>query len=500
MEVVKKVIVIGAGTAGLAAAVRLQHAGYDVHLYEKNDQVGGKMYQIKEQGFTFDVGPTIVMMPDIYREVFEICGKDPQEYLPMQKIDPMLSLCFPNEEPFEMSSDLVSLTTLLEGISEEDTQGYFEYLASIYKRYQIAKKAFIMRSFRSFWDFYNPKSLLEGFKLHTFNDAYSSISKFVKDERLRKALAFQTLYIGVSPYNGPSLYTIIPMIELIYGIWFIKGGMYSLASGMERLFIELGGTLHLNTSVEEITLENKKATGIRTKDGQVMSDYVVCNADFPYAMKTLLPNEQQRGKYTDKKIDQMEYSCSCFILYLGLDKKYPVKSLHTIRFAKDFEKNINDIFENGQLPEDPSFYLYVPSSIDEDLAPKDHEAVYILVPVPELSKNNVWNEEVTQTFRQEILDLVKTETVFSDIEEHIVVEKMYTPETFKENFNAYNGATFGLKPTLKQSNYYRPHNKFDYADNLYFCGSSTHPGAGVPIVLTSAKLAVEELLKDDRTG
>lgn len=494
----KKVIVVGAGAAGLAAAIRLQHEGYNVHLYEKNEQVGGKMYQIKEQGFTFDVGPTIVMMPEIYREVFEQCGKDPDQYIPMKKVDPMLSLNFPNEETLNMSSDLVSLTSLLEGISEEDMQGYLEYLASIYKRYQIAKKAFIMKSFRSFWDFYNPRSLIDGFRLHTFNDAYSSISKFVKDERLRKALAFQTLYIGVSPYNGPSLYTIIPMIELIYGIWFIEGGMYTLATGMAKAFEELGGTIHLNTPVKEIIIENKQATGIRTEEGIIPSDYVVCNADFPYAMKSLLPDEKTRGKYTDKKIDKLDYSCSCFILYLGLDKKYPVDSLHTIRFAEDFEKNINDIFEDGKLPDDPSFYIYVPSSIDESLAPEGHEGVYILVPVPELSQGVEWNESTTQAFRQNVLDLVKKETIFSDIEEHIVYESLYTPKEFKQNFNAYNGATFGLKPTLKQSNYYRPHNKFDYADNLYFCGSSTHPGAGVPIVLTSAKLAAEELLKDDK--
>lgn len=236
----KKVIVIGAGVAGLSAAVRLQKLGYSVQLFEKASQVGGKMNQIKKDGFTFDVGPTIVMMPDIYREVFEFCGKDPDAYIPMEKIDPMLKLYFSEDEPLVFSTDLVELTKTLEGISEEDAQGYFAFLADIYKRYLIAKESFITRSFRSFWDFYNPKSLLNGLKLKTFGDAYSSISKFVKDDRLRKSLAFQTLYIGISPYQGPSLYTIIPMIELLYGIHFMKGGMYTLAQGLERLFVELG--------------------------------------------------------------------------------------------------------------------------------------------------------------------------------------------------------------------------------------------------------------------
>lgn len=494
----KKVIVIGAGVAGLTAAVRLQKLGYEVHLYEKDSQVGGKMNQIKKEGFTFDVGPTIVMMPDIYQEVFEFCGKDPEDYIPMEKIDPMLKLYFSDDNPLVFSSDLVALTKMLESISEEDAQGYFAFLADIYKRYLIAKDAFITRSFRSFWDFYNPKSLLSGLKLKTFSDAYSSISKFVKDDRLRKSLAFQTLYIGISPYQGPSLYTIIPMIELFYGVYFMKGGMYTLAQALERLFKEMGGQIYCDTEVQEILIENKEAVGIRVNGERILADAVVCGADFPYAMKHLLPNEKDRGKYTDQKIEKMEYSCSCFLLYLGLDKKYDVEALHSIHFAKDFEKNITDIFDQGVLPDDPSYYLYVPSLLDQSMAREGHEALYVLIPVPELSKFDDWTDETIQQYRNHVIKKIKEETVFNDLDEHIVFEEHYAPTDFAGNFNAYHGATFGLKPTLKQSNYYRPHNKFDYADRLYFCGSSTHPGAGVPIVMQSAKLAVEELVVDDQ--
>ncbi|GCF94212.1 dehydrosqualene desaturase [Enterococcus florum] len=494
----KNVIVIGAGVAGLSAAVRLQKLGYQVHLYEKERQVGGKMNQIKQEGFTFDVGPTIVMMPDIYREVFEFCDRDPDDYIPMEKIDPMLKLYFSDDEPLLFSSDLVKLTKMLEEISEEDAQGYFAFLADIYKRYLVAKEAFIMRSFRSFWDFYNPKSLLNGLKLKTFGDAYSSISKFVKDDRLRKSLAFQTLYIGISPYQGPSLYTIIPMIELLYGVYFMKGGMYTLAQGLEKVFKELGGELHCNAEIQEIVFKDKRAIGIRLDHQLIEADAIVCGADFPYAMKELVPNEADRGKYTDKKIDQMEYSCSCFLMYLGLDKKYEVDALHSIYFAKDFKKNISDIFDDGRLPEDPSYYLYVPSLLDPSLAREDHEALYVLVPVPELSKFSNWNEQTIQQYRNYVIQKIQKETNFTDLKEHIVFEEHYTPVDFAEKFNAYRGATFGLKPTLRQSNYYRPHNKFDDAEGLYFCGSSTHPGAGVPIVMQSAKLAVEELLRDDQ--
>ncbi|HFC9435260.1 TPA: phytoene desaturase family protein [Enterococcus hirae] len=493
----KKIIVIGAGVAGLSAAVRLQKLGYEVTLYEKDRQVGGKMNQIKTAGFTFDLGPTIVIMPEIYREVFEFCGKDPDDYIPMKKVDPMLKLYFNKEEPIEFSNDLIELTKTLENISPEDTQGYFAFLADIYQRYTIAKEAFITKSFRGFWDFYNPKSLWAGIRLRTFSDAYTSISKFVKDDRLRKSLAFQTLYIGVSPYQGPSLYTIIPMIELFYGVYFIEGGMYTLATSLARLFEELGGKIVYETSVDEILIDNKIAKGIRIGKEQVMADAIVCGADFPYAMKELIPDERKRGKYTNKKIAKFEYSCSCFLMYLGLDKKYPEEHLHSIYFAEDFKQNVDDLFERGKLPDDPSFYLYRPSLMDDSLAPEGQEGLYVLVPVPELSKYEKWTEQTMQAYRQKIIRLLKEKTIFKDIDEHIVSETLITPKDFSERFNAYNGATFGLKPTLKQSNYYRPHNKFSAAENLYFCGSSTHPGAGVPIVMQSAKLAVEELLRDD---
>jgi phytoene desaturase len=494
----KNIIVVGGGVAGLSAAIRLKKAGYNVTLYEKENQPGGKMNQIKQKGFTFDVGPTIVMMPEIYREIFELCEVNPDDYIPMEKVDPMLQLYFNEEPPLTLSNDLVELTKTLENISEDDAQGYFAFLADIYKRYIIAKDAFITKSFRSFWDFYNPKSLWAGIKLKTFSDAYTSISKFVKDDRLRKSLAFQTLYIGISPYQGPSLYTIIPMIELFYGVYFIKGGMYTVATSLTRLFKELGGVIHYNASVEEIMIEKKRATGIRLNGKIHLADGIVCAADFPYAMRELIPDERQRGKYTNKKISHMDYSCSCFLLYLGLDKKYPTKGLHSIYFAKDFKKNVSDLFETGILPEDPSFYLYRPTLMDPSLAPENHEGLYVLVPVPELSKFDDWRSVTIKNYRDKIIQLLKEKTIFNDIDEHIIFETSYTPRDFKEHYNAYNGATFGLKPTLSQSNYYRPHNKFAYAEGLYFCGSSTHPGAGVPIVMQSAKLAVEELLKDDQ--
>lgn len=359
----KRVIVIGAGVAGLAAAARLQHAGYEVTLFEKEPLVGGKMNQIREEGFTFDVGPTIVMMPELYREVFETCGRNADDYIPMEKVEPLMDISFGPGDRLRLSNDLASMTAAVEAVGEKDAQGYFEYLALLYKRYLIAKDNFLQRSFRKPIDFYNPKSLVAGLRLHTLGDAYSSVAHHVKDDRLRKALAFQTLYIGISPFEGPSLYMIIPMIELLYGVWFMKGGMYAMAQAMGRLFLEQGGELRTSTPVERIVVENGCACGVEAGGTVHYADYVVCDADFPYAITQLVDEADARGKYTPHKVEDMEYSCSCFILYLGLDKRYPSDAVHSIRFASDFERNIDDIFDDARFPDDPSFYCYAPSSL-----------------------------------------------------------------------------------------------------------------------------------------
>ena len=494
----KRVNVVGAGTAGLAAAVRLQNEGYDVHLYEKNEKVGGKMFQINEKGYRFDVGPTIVMTPEIYNEVFEIAGRDPKDYIPMKRLDPMMGVSYKDGKKFNLSNDLVELFKTLENISEEDAAGLLKYLSNIYDRYLVAKNKILNRSYRNIWQFINPEGLVDIYRLKTFDNAYNEMSKFIQDDYIKKMFAFQTLYIGISPNSGPSLYNMIPMLELFYGIWHIEGGMYAMAEGMERLFLELGGTLHLNTAVDEILFEDKKAIGIRVGNEKVLADYTMVNADFPYAMTNLIPDEKNRGKYTDRKINNMEYSCSCFILYLGVDKKYETEAAHTFHMAHDFDRNIADLFDNGVPPEDPSIYIFNLNEVSEDLAPEGKQGLYVLVPVPDLSLYDGWTAEKTEEYRNHILDIVEEIEPFSDIREHIDFETIYTPKMFEQNFNAYNGATFGLRPSLLQSAYFRPHNKFDYADNLYFCGSSIHPGAGVPTVLQSAKLSVEELLKDDK--
>jgi len=495
----KKVIIIGAGTAGLASACRLQANGYDVTVYEKNAIPGGKMHQIDKDGFKYDVGPTLVMMPEVYEDVYEQAGKDPKDYITMRRLDPMYTVYFDREDHarYDVTSDLVELNKMLEARSPETALGFQQYLVEIYRRYQVALNHFIRRPFRSYKDIYNPFMLRQAMKLKTFDSATNMMEKYIKDKDISEMLSFQTLYIGVSPKKGPSLYNIIPMIEMLYGVWTLKGGMHSMAKGMEKLLNDLGGKILYNQDVEEILIENGKAKGIKVNGKNIESDYVISNADFPYTMKHLIKDEKAKGKYHDKKIDKMDYSCSCLIFYWGMAKKYDKVDTHTFIVSKDLDKNLNQIFE-GDFIDDASIYLSIPSRGDEEMAPKDKDGFYVLIPVSELSTAKYkYDEKVIAKYKENALKKIERLPGCENVRQEIVSESMYTPYDFEEKFNAYNGATFGLQPTLRQSNHWRPQAKSKNVEGLYFTGSSTHPGAGVPIVLESGKICAEELRRDE---
>ncbi|REB06477.1 phytoene desaturase [Sporosarcina sp. BI001-red] len=497
----KKVIVVGAGVAGLASAIRLQHAGYQVDLYEKESTPGGKMNQIEMDGYRFDLGPSIVMMPDIYRELFQLCGRNPDDYIPMEKLDPMYRVYFSNDptNPINVSSNLVEWTRTLESFGEEEAAGFLNYLSEIYKGYTVAMDNIIQRPFRKKSDFYNLSMLKKGMNMKVSGSATQFIGNYIKDERLKQIISFQTLYIGISPIKSPSFYTMIPMIQFLYGIWFIKGGMYTMATSMERLFQELGGTVHYNAPIDEILIENKQAIGVRMDEETIKADYVVCNADFPYAMKHLIQNKQAKGKYTDHKIDNMKYSCSCMVMYLGMDRKYEtIEHLHNFVFDENLEKNMHDIFSGNKLTK-ASFYVYIASKLDSSLAPPGKDGLYIMMPVSNVATANYeWNDKTIAEYRTYILNTLKSIKGFENIENEIVTEKCFTPLDFETKFNAYNGAAFGLLPTLTQSSHLRPQSKAKDCSNLYFTGSSTHPGAGVPIVLMSARITAQELMHDEK--
>ena len=495
----KSVAVIGAGVAGLSAACRLQANGYDVTVYEKNAIPGGKMHRIEKDGYTYDVGPTLVMMPDVYDDVFAQAGKDPRDYIRMKRLEPMYSVYFDRDElkRYDVKSDLVALNKMLEERSPQTALGFKRYLAEIYRRYQIALEHFIRRPFRRPWDLYNPKMLRQALKLKTFDSADHMMHKYIQDRDIAQMMSFQTLYIGVSPKKGPSLYNIIPMIELLYGVWTLDGGMHAMARGMAKLLEDLGGRVNYGATVEEIVIESDAVKGVKIEGSVLESDYVVSNADFPYTMKHLIKDARAKGKYTDQKIDSMDYSCSCLIFYWGMAKRYELVDTHTFIVSRDLDKNLEQIF-SGAFIEDASVYLSIPSRGDEAMAPKGKDGFYVLIPVSELSTVKYrYDEANIRKYKENALKKIERLPGCENVRKEIVSETIFTPYDFEERFNAYNGATFGLQPTLRQSNHWRPQAKAKKVEGLYFAGSSTHPGAGVPIVLESGKICAEELRRDE---
>ena len=338
--------------------------------------------------------------------------------------------------------------------------------------------------------------MTEALKLKTLSTSYDFISKYIENEKLRKFLAFQSLYVGISPYHGPNIYTLIPAISQIHGIFHIKGGMYSYIKALEKIIFELGGNIKTNVSAEEIIISDGKAVGIRTRDGIDKGDIIISNADFPYTMKNLIKEKEAKGKYTDEKLSDMKYSCSTFMIYLGLKKRYSDLLVHNMYLGDDFKENINGAFI-GKLPDKPSLYIYCPSRIDETMAKDNKESLNITVRVPNLLFNNIkWDNSTILNLRNKVFNELRKIKGLEDIEENILYENYLTPEDLLVSYNSYGGTAFGLSPTLTQTNYFRPHFKLDNVDNLYFVGSSVHPGSGVSLVLLSSKHVSEEIIKN----
>ncbi|MBS3991646.1 MAG: phytoene desaturase [Erysipelothrix sp.] len=496
----KKVIIVGAGIGGLVSAIKLKHHGYDVTVIEKNERIGGKINQIKKDGFTFDMGPTIVMMPELYDEVFKYVGKDPNDYFTKTQLSPTNNIYFSLEDKVEVNTDLVQIAKIFEGMNEKEASGYLSYIDDIYERYVVSNEHILEKTSNKLSSIFNPKTLWDGFKLKTFDNTSHSVSKIAQSDHLRKLLSFQTLFIGISPYSRPSNYSANPMIETLYGIWFFKGGMYGYIQGLEKLMNEMGIKIITNTTVDEIFITNGQAKGVVIGEDIFCADIVINNTDFPYAMKNLVKNEKHRPRYTNKKLEKMDYSSSAFMMYLGLDLKLDHLNVHNSYLSSDFEGNIKDIF-SATLPKTPSMYFYVPSKLDPSLAPANHEALYILVPVPSLKGvTQSWDKSFIQNFRKVVLNRIASENMIENLEDHIVSETILTPKDWESEVHAHYGATFGLAPTRRLSNDFRPQPKFKGIQHFYHTGSSIHLGAGIPIVMMNAQLCVNEVLKHDPNG
>ncbi len=485
-----RITVIGSGFGGLAAAIRLQKNGHQVTLVEKRDQLGGRAYVYRIDGFTFDGGPTVITAPWMIEEIFRECGRDPADYVEMMPVDPFYRICFDDGTTFDYNADQERMERQIAAISPGDVEGYRRFLR---KTEDIFATGFglIDTPFLSVGSML--RVLPDLVRLRADKSVYSYVSQYIRDERLRQIFSFHSLLVGGNPFQSTSIYTLILHLEKTWGVWFARGGTGAVVEAFGRLFRELGGTILLDREVKRITVEERarRATGVELADGTLIaSDAVVCNGDVAHTYRHLLPDLRRR-KYTDRRIDSLEYSMSLFVLYFGTDRTYDDIAHHGIILGPRYEGLLDDIFRRKHLAEDFSLYLHRPTATDRSLAPEGCDAFYVLSPVPHLGSGDDWGK-IGQAYRDRIVRHLE-ERYLPGLSRHIVAEHRIDPIHFRDTLNSYLGSAFSVAPILTQSAWMRPHNRSEEVENLYFVGAGTHPGAGIPGVLSSAKI-VEGLI------
>jgi len=475
-----KIGIIGAGPGGLTSAMLLAHKGFDVTVLEMANDVGGRNAPINLGGFTFDTGPTFLMMKHVLDEVFESCDRKSSDYLKFKLLDPMYQLNF-QDLTIEISSDKEKMRAELSRVFPGNEKGLDKFYSRERKRYEKIIRN-LYRDYSSVTSFLSPKLVAALPSFFSGGSIFDNLGKYFNEEKLRVCFTFQSKYLGMSPWECPAAFTIIPFVEHEFGIYHVMGGLNQIPKAMAKVVEEENGAVITGKTVEKIVTSKKKAMGVKLDDGKTMDfDKVIVNADFGYAMTNLFePNKIK--KYSAEKLERKKFSCSTFMLYLGVNKKYAAPH-HTIFFAKNYRQNITDIGE-GRLSEDFSFYVQNASVTDDTLAPKGKSAVYILVPVSNNRSKIDWDEKESE-YREKVLDTVEEKTQLKDIRDHIEIEKIITPKQWEEDYNVYVGATFNLAHNLSQMLYFRPHNRCGELENLYLVGGGTHPGSGLPTIYIS---------------
>lgn len=487
-------VVVGGGLGGLGIAIRLRLAGWEVTILEKNGTVGGRCGVVRGNGFTIDTGPTLLLMRDVLDDLFAIAGRRTEDYLDLVRIHPNYRIHFGDGSSLEMSSDREALASNLETFETGAGRGMQQYLDDAGYKYRVSRQRFVERNFLRWSDFLTPQNLYYLFTTNTLRKLDRHAARYFKDPRLIAAMTFQTMYLGLAPHDAPAIYSLLPYTEIEEGIWYPKGGMNQIAAALARLAEELGVEVCLNAEVRGVSVHGRRAVGANLTGGHVIGgDVVISNADLPYTYRELLPGSA-RGSFTPRRLRRLNYGSSAFLLFLGLDRRYPDMLHHNVYLSRNVRANFDAIFRDFRLPDDPSFYTCVPSRTDPGVAPAGGEAVYVLVPVPRATSAVDWVRERGR-FRERILDRLEA-VGMSDIRSHIVFEHSYTPDDFTADYNVAYGSAFGLSHSFSQVGYMRPSNRARDLDNFYFTGASTVPGGGVPMVLLGSRLTAERVEHD----
>lgn len=490
----KGVIVIGSGFGGLGAAIRLAAKGYQVEIFEKRDKPGGRGYQYEVNGFKFDGGPTVITAPYMFDELFEGTGKNREDYFTLVPLDPFYRIFDHHGNYFDYYHQLDDFLEEIARISPKDVAGYRKFDRHTQKIFEL----FHPYTDKSFYKFNDMMKIMPGvMRYQAFTGAYLFAARYIRDPFLRRVFSFHPLLIGGNPFDTPAIFTLIVQFERKWGVHYALGGTGAVVRGLEKLFYELGGKIHYNKEVTRILIENDRAAGVQLQDGSVhYADRIVCNGDVAYAYRHLIP-EQNRRKYTNNHIDRIRYSMSLFVWYFGTKKRYLDSPLrhHNIIFTENYRKLLSDIFNKHVLSEDFSLYLHMPSITDPTIAPEGCESFYVLSPVPTLDSGTDW-EAIEPIYRDRIAQFLE-DHYLPDLRANLIAEHAITPLHFQNTLNSYRGAAFSVKPSLLQSGYFRPHNKSEEFEDLFFVGAGVHPGAGVPAVLSSGKIAAQDILAED---
>lgn len=480
----RPVVVIGSGFGGLAAAVRLRSMGHEVMVVEANDQPGGRARVFKRDGFTFDAGPTVITAPYLIEEIFEAAGRDMRDYVELMEVDPFYRIAFPDGSSFDYVGDEERLLNNIRELSPDDVEGYQRMVAHSKRIFEVGYEQLADVPFDKLSEMM--RVVPDMIRLGSYRSVYGLVSKYIKDERLRQVFTFQPLLIGGNPFTSPAIYLLIHWLERKWGVHFAKGGTTAIIAALVRLMDELGIELRLNSPVEKILVDSDgKVEGVVVNGVRIDTDMVVANGD-PSTIYTNLIDPVHRRKHTDKAVGRRRQSMSLFVAYFGTKKTYPELAHHTIILGPRYKGLLTDIFKKKVLAEDFSLYLHAPTRSDPSVAPPGHECFYVLSPVPNQRSGIDWNEEAPK-YMDKIMDFLDRSHL-PGLKENLVTAFTVDPRYFATQQRSMDGAAFGIEPLLRQSAYFRYHNASEDVNGLYFVGAGTHPGAGVPGVLCSAKV------------
>ncbi|MBN1308884.1 MAG: phytoene desaturase [Chitinispirillaceae bacterium] len=482
----KHIAIIGAGPGGLTAGMILAKRGYKVSIFEKEPKVGGRNASIEMNGYSFDIGPTFLMMTFTLREMFEEAGRSLDDYCKVTPLDPMYKLSF-EEYAVYPSTDKTYMKEQIAKLFPGNEKGVDLFHRSEKTRYDKMYPC-LKKDYSTFKEMFSA-DLIKALPYLSLNKSLiGALSRYFTPEELQICFTFQAKYIGMSPWECPAAFAIMPYIEHSFGVDHVEGGLSKISDAMAKVVKELGGEIHLNTAVKKVLVDGKNATGIVLAAGDVVNaDSVVINADFGHAMETLFDKGIIK-KWTPEKLRRKKYSCSTFMLYLGVDKIYD-EPHHQIVFARDYKENVKDIISRSRLSEDMSIYVRNASKLDPTIAPQGHSALYVLVPTPNMLKSVSWDEKTVEEYRDKVIKRISERTSMKDLNQHITCEKIISPADWQNERSIFLGATFNLGHNITQMLYMRPRNKFEEIDHCYLVGGGTHPGSGLPTIYESARIS-----------